>query len=117
MAGIDKGKYTKHTHTHGITTVTLAAYARRELRPVHNMTQEPASPRHNVNRQIATRRDAGRRDARIVSSALSATLTLCPTNQISAKKHVTVLRVLYRVGKRIVGFVGGLHIFLNATKA
>ena len=44
-------------------------------------------------------RDATQEGARIDSSSISASLALLPTNQISAKKHVRVLRALYRVRK------------------
>ena len=90
------------------------------------MTQEPAS-RRVASCCVATsycelaklqrgasQNDATQGNARIESSSISASLVLRPTNQISAKKHVRVLRALYGVRKRYVpifAFEGGLRLF------
>ena len=77
-----------------------------------NMTQEPVL--HHVasccvamslyfycelaNRD-ATQDNTTQGDARIDSSSISVLLALRPTNQISGKKRVRVLKALYRVRK------------------
>ena len=43
--------------------------------------------------------DVTQGEARIDFSSISTSLVLHPTNQISAKKHVRVLKVLFRVRK------------------
>ena len=86
----------RHVTSHHVTS--------RHVTSRHVALRRVMSLRHIVNQQITTRcnaqDDTTQADARIDSSSISASLALRPTNQISVKKHMRVLRELYRVKKR-----------------